>query len=282
MQTIAEYFGLRKSQSELDFVDIPTAEDIPLFIDPFALSMRPEHWSIRASQTLTHFFQQIINHIRAGNSSKAFELLQHLREPNETHFGLSQGEPKGAGIGSGQARLLLEALAKSEAVKTGFINSLEEAELMIPGIGRDKISDLATNVIRKSLAEYTLEQCDLHDIPVSQVALAPFFDSNTNRWVNDYYQLPIVNDSPILLVPRVIARYEVAYDHRDYYRHFVLNFLQAEQLSAGSSLVSTLRDGRRKVLKKDVEAAFPLSKEFLYEFSKAQPKVLKKYREHLR
>jgi hypothetical protein len=34
----AEHFRLNKSQAELDFVDVPIDGDIPLFVDPFAIS----------------------------------------------------------------------------------------------------------------------------------------------------------------------------------------------------------------------------------------------------
>jgi hypothetical protein len=84
-----------------------------------------------------------------------------------------------------------------------------------------------------------------------------------------------------LLVPKAIARWDPAYDHQDYYRHDVLNFLQAEAVTANSSLVHTLRNGKRVVYKKELAAEFPLTKEFLYEFSRDHPGVLKEYREKL-
>jgi hypothetical protein len=37
---------------------------------------------------------------------------------------------------------------------------------MIDGTARDKLSDLATNVIRDHLATYTRDQCALFDIPI--------------------------------------------------------------------------------------------------------------------
>ena len=61
-----------------------------------------------------------------------------------------------------------------------FLASLEECELMIEGIGRDKISDLTTNVIRTHLIEYTQDQCTLHGVPLQNVAVAPCFDPTSN------------------------------------------------------------------------------------------------------
>lgn len=148
MATFSDHFGLEKSQGELDFVNVHLDRDVPLFLDPFAVSQREDRWGQDAHATLVAFFQSIVDRIRANRGADARRLLQHLREPNETRFGLSKGRPQGAGIGTHQADELFRALERSQAVQTGFLSSLEECELMIEGIGRDKISDLTTNVLR--------------------------------------------------------------------------------------------------------------------------------------
>jgi hypothetical protein len=148
MPKFAKAFGIKKSQAELDFVDIPLHTDIWLFIDPFAIGQRVDSWSQQCHRTLVAFFQRMVDCIRDGRLDEARQLLAYLREPNETRFGLSTKRPAGAGIGPHQAQQLFDALKDSSAVKTGFLSALEECELMIEGIGRDKISDFTTNVIR--------------------------------------------------------------------------------------------------------------------------------------
>jgi hypothetical protein len=281
MKTFSSFFGLEKTQSELDFVDVPINADIPLFVDPFAISQRPDRWSQQAHLTLITFFQRIVDAIKSGRGHQALEMLQFLKEPNETRLGYSKGKPQGAGIGPGQADELYQALRDSSAVKTGFINSLEECELMIDGISRDKISDLTTNILRAPLAEYTLDQCVLHGIPTQDVALPLRYSPDTHSWVSGYLPLPVIRAKPALLVPKAIARYDLAYDHQHYYNHFVVSFLQAEALSASSSLVRTLKNGKRVVYKKDIKQVFPVSKDFLYSFSRDHPQVLAGYREEL-
>jgi hypothetical protein len=273
--------GIKKTQFELDFVDVPVDRDIKLFIDPFAISQRHEPWAIDAHGTVISFFDRVIQAIRADEMVRAERLLLHLREPNETRFGFSKGRPQGAGIGNFQARQLLQALASSSAVKTGFLRSLEEAELMVEGISRDKMSDLTTNIIRRHLAEYTKDQCDLHGVPTKSVALPPCFDAAAGTWVSGYLDLPIVDGLPVLLVPKVIARYDPAYDHEEYYSQFVLTYLQSEHLSAGSSLVHTFKNGRRTIFKKELRERFAGTKENLFKFSKEHPEVLEQYREEL-
>lgn len=93
--------------------------------------------------------------------------------------------------------------------------------------------------------------------------------------------MPVWQGAPLLLVPKVFVRYDPAYEAGDYYNKYVLEYLQAEALTAASALVQTLKNGRRVVRKKDLKREFPFSKEFLYEFSRTHPEVLTRYREDL-
>jgi len=281
MPKFSQAFALNKTQSQLDFVDVPLHTDIWLCVDPFAISQRLDEMSQQAHVTLLAFFQEIVDSIRSGNTNRAQDLLLHLREPNETHLGLSQKRSQGAGIGPMQARQIFAALRDSSAVKTGFLTSLEECELMIEGIGRDKLSDLATNIIREHLVAYTQEQCNLHSVPLTEVALPPVFNAETMEWQARYAPMPVWKNRHILLVPKAFVRAIPTYDHQQYYRHFVLDYLQAEALSTGSSLVRALKNGKRVVYKSDLEKQFPCTKGFLYEFSRAHPEVLERYRDHL-
>lgn len=281
-QTFSQIYKLGKSQCELDFVDIPVNNgDIPLFIDPYAISRRIDRWSIQCHNLIVDFFQAIIDSIRRGENDNAKYMLSGLREPNQTRLGLSHGrKPCGRGIGGEQAIDLYKALADSSAVRTGFLKDLEDCELLIEGISRDKISDITTNILRGKLVEYTSCQCLLFDIPCRQVPSGPIWNAQVRKWSSDYVDLPVCNGESVLLVPKSIARHTMEFDHQEYYQHFVLNFLQAEHLSANSSLVRVLKDGRRKEpTKKSLKEVYPLSKSYLYEFSKSHPEVLKQYKD---
>jgi hypothetical protein len=60
-----------------------------------------------------------------------------------------------------------------------------------------------------------------------------------------------------------------------------LRFLEAEHLHARDSLVYTLKNGNPKVYLSDLRAKYPVSKEFLFDFSEKNPAVLKSYKETL-
>ncbi|GAF74297.1 unnamed protein product, partial [marine sediment metagenome] len=70
-------------------------------------------------------------------------------------------------------------------------------------------------------------------------------------------------------------------NHQDYYNNFVLSYLQAENIDANSSLVHTLKNGRKVVYKRDLIPTFKLTKENLFRFCRDHPDVMQRYREHL-
>src|SRR5262245_61081690 len=133
MATVPGQFGLTKSQAELDFVNVDLNRDTLLFVDPLGLSQRVDPWSVGAHHALITFFQAIVDRIRSGHIQEAQRLLYYLSEPNETRLGFSKGRSQGAGIGGDQAFKIFAALQASSAVKTGFIASLEDCELMVDG-----------------------------------------------------------------------------------------------------------------------------------------------------
>ncbi len=234
MTLFSEHFQINKTQAELDFVNVPVDGDIPLFVDPFAISRREDRWSQDCFRTIVSFFDRAIAAIQVEDWDTARDLFGHLNEPNETRFGFSKERPRGAGIGPNQAGKLLYALSQSSAVRTGFLRSLEEAELMVRDIGRDKISDLTTNVIRRHLAEYTKDQCDLHEIATQAVPLGPYYSVERGHWVSDYFDLPVADGQPVLLVPKVIARFDPAYEQQKYYRNFVAGGTPRCKLQSGT------------------------------------------------
>lgn len=280
----SEHFHLPFNQWELDFVDIPLGEaDVPLFIDPFAISRRNDVFSVVCHNRIVEFFQQVLDLITAEvvDGRGAINMLSGLREPNQTRFGLSTGEdPRGRGIGGGQAEDLYRALVDSNAARTGFITDLEDCELLIPNISRDKISDITTNIIRRDLITYTQDQCRSLGIPLIEIDPGFIWDSETGFWLSEYHMLPVYEDLGILLAPKAFARKSLEFSAGEYYSKYVVPYLQMEYFEAGSSLVRTLKDGTKKLpYKKDIKDENPMSKQFLYEFSRENPDVLNDYRE---
>lgn len=275
----SEAFGLRKVQAELDFVDIDLEGDTPLYVDPFALSIRKDEWSERCTAHIRSFFQSVIDAIHNDDEATAHRILTNLSEPNETRLGKSRGEARGRGVSGKQEFDLYNALVDSEAARTGILSEIAECDLFIPGIGPDKISDITTNIIRSHLVEYTQEQCKLHSVPMQNVPAGKYWNIETDDWTSCYAELPVWKYRKIILVPKASVRFRMCLDSQEYYNQFMLNFLQAEHLRVGTSLVRTFKtSGERYVTKKSLKKVVPFSKDELYRFTKAHPEVLELYK----
>jgi len=275
-------FGIKRSQYELDFVDIILNGDKALYIDPFAIHHRADRFSMECYAKIVDYFRYLINQMQKSNKPEVLETLSHLNEPNETHLGLSSGnQSRGRGVGSTYAAILYDALIKSKAIKTGFLRDLEDCVLLIEGISHDRISDMTTNIIRENLLIYTQEQCKLLGVKVEKVAAGCIWKDN--KWQSIYAYLPIYNNTFILLVPKALVRssYSFSFSASEYYNRNILEYLQAEHLNSNTSLVRLLKSGDtrppyKKTLKK--LPVYEYSKEYLYEFSSKHMQVLRQYK----
>lgn len=279
---ISEHFKLGKSQPELDFVDVDPTKDKQLFLDSLFLSNRKDPWSIEATRHIQDFFQTVINLLRKKNVNDARRLFQFLHEPNETCLGMSKSKPSGRGVGKQNSDDLFISISKSKAVFSGRISDLEDCHIFVPNFGRDKLSDLITNVIRRLLIDYTQGQCLLHGIPLRpSTSSGWYWDIDTGSWQTGHTEMLVIGGKKILLVPKGVVSYCNDYTPDDYYGHFVLDFLKNEQLQLNTALVRripTKKGVTVKVFKKDLRAAFPPSKEFLLDFSEKNAQVFNAYK----
>ncbi len=283
MPKLSSHFRLGVSQPSLDFVDTHTERDLALFVDPFAISLRSDSWSNLCLDHLQSFVQRAIELIHAGNRTQASRILSGLREPKETGLGYGTRPRRGRGIGSDKALDLYRALARSHAATTGLLQDLGEFDLFIEGIGPDSLSDIATNIIKAPLIEYTQKQCRLWDIPMRDgVAIGRIWNIENKVWKSEYCTVPTLRDSPLLLVPKFTARRSLTLNSQEYYSKYVLDYLEAEETKRGSGLVHVLKNGERRIFKKDLKEKYTFSKDFLARFTSETPNVLEKYKSFYR
>jgi hypothetical protein len=224
---VSEWGKLGKTQAELDFVDVIVGRDTKLFVDPYALEIRKDAWSEDAARHVRSFFSALVDALVANDEPRAEHLVEHLHEAKETFLGLSKGEDRGNGFGPEQSGELLETLKRSRAVKTGVLSELGEAELFIKGVGRDKISDLTTNVIRGPLIEYTHQQADLWNMPLTPgLAVGPVWSVEEDDWIQQPQSLPVILGRPVILVPKYIVRRKLSLDSQEFYNNHILTFFK--------------------------------------------------------
>lgn len=270
-------YNINKNQEELEFVDIDLENDLELFIDPYIFTKLKGTFSDKCNNAIVNFFYEVIELIKKKDELNAKRILNGLKEPSETHLGLSKESIDGNGVSGIKAYKLYDKLSKSDAAKTGNLKDLSDCELMIYGIGKDSISDITTNIIRKYLIEFTQAQCEIYGIPMYSFK-NNIWDEKNKKWIVREYDLPSINGNKIILVPKSIITDKLILSYDNFYNNEVLEHYKKEEINAGTSIVRVLKSGERTVNKKDLRKKYPKSKNLVYNLINENPKYLELYK----
>lgn len=289
---ISKKFGLNKTQNELDFVDIDINKDIPLFIDPYRISKLTGPFIDEANGIINNYFSYLTELLAAGDYENAKKVFTHLNEVNETCLGYSTNKPRGNGLGEKSSSDIFESLKGSKAVNLGILESLEDIQIFVHGVSSDRISDMTTNIIRKLLIEYTQNQCELFNIPLTPgVSSGLYWNPKNRKWEQEYTDMLVINGKKYILVPKIIVTYGDRINSSDYFQHFVLNFFQDENIREKTSLVQYRKGKKNKgdpyVTKKDIKEkqlgnkkdGFIPDKDWLANFTNAHKRVFGEFKE---
>lgn len=284
---ISELFGLGKTQYELDFVDVDIDSDTPLFLDPYFIAKNDFPLSYEAHLSLKSYFNSLLCALRENRITDAKELFSHLGESNEICLGFSMSKPQGKGMGPSDATRIFSSLRESTALQTGIMEDIEDFRIFVHNVDKDKLSDMTANIIKKQLIDYTQSQCAIWGIRLtSNVPSGFYWDRFSNSWENEYTDMLIVDGRKILLVPKRLVSFSKEYTPQKYIQHFVLNFLQNEQLHLNGPLVQKRKDGTPYVTKKSIRVHYHLSnyidKNWLADFTKKHPDVFCNFRKQTR
>jgi hypothetical protein len=254
-----------------DFFEVPPAHldkhgafnvslinDLPLFIDPFLLftSEKPEYQNLHES---------IIRYLRFLRDQSAGEALPDgllkawfmFNEVKQTWLGFSQIGNAGSGLGWGFARALNQNLGRvlsnfgNEAITES--SHLEKLCLIREGVGRDNISDFTTHLIKEFLAGYTqefartyLKPGQYRSVMVGKVR----FNYETRTWRPLRFDLPVIDDDYVLLVPTdILTKDETWISRSDLLSRYdsIANSVDDDQLRA------QLNDYLRRALPKNAD-----------------------------
>ncbi len=286
---ISELFGLEKSQHELDFVDIDVNSDTPLFLDPYFIGKNDFPLAYEAHLSLRSYFECLLRALRENRMTDAEELFSHLGESNEICLGFSRMKPQGKGMGPSDASKIFRSLKDSPALRTGIMEDIEDFRIFVDNVDKDKMSDMTANIIKKQLIEYTQAQCMLWGIKLTPGVPSGFYwERATAAWENNYTEMLIADGRKILLVPKRIVSFSTEYTPQKYMQHFVLNFLQNEQLRLNGPLVQRRRNkqGTPYVTKKSIrehqKLGDSIDKKWLADFTERHPEVFGDFRKQTR
>lgn len=286
MQRFSDYFSLGLTQASLDFVNIDVVEDSPVYIDPHAIRTQQGTWIERCQDSVTTYFDSLLDAIRANDATLLRALVAPLTEPNETHLGESTGKSSGRSLGSEKrARELIAALGRSRAIQSGLLTDLEESILFVDGIGVDILSDITTCLIRTHLIEYTKNQCVFHGVPTEPQFADQTWDSDGRVWNPGIeHDLPRGPDGALLLVPKSIVRVRPELDKDKFFRGYIRPFYADIEMNKGvaSEFVRLIAAGtkraRLQVNLTDLGAHVGTSKAAIAKHAEQFPEAMVKYR----
>lgn len=224
-------------------LNISLINDLPLFVDPFLLFN-----SEKAEYRALH--EDIIRYLRFLRGKAAQETLNRgslqawytFHEVKQTWLGFSVVGNAGSGLGEKFARSLHKNLHTlfhdfgSERVARS--SHLEKLCLVEDGIGRDNISDFATNLIKGFLLEYTQRFALAHLRPEQRRSVTVDkvrFSYDTEVWRPASFVLPHIFGDYVILTPRdLLTKDESWINRHDLFHQFegVIESVPDEQLRA--------------------------------------------------
>lgn len=282
---ISEKMGLNKSQLELDFFDYKIGADTYRFFDPYYIAKKEDAFLSECNEYIETFFNRLMFLLNTDELA-AYDLFSHLGEVNQICLGMSSGEPAGKGIGEIDTAKIFAAIKESCAFQDGVAQGLEDIRIFIPGIDKDKVSDMVANIIKKPLIKYTQEQCALYDIALISAEAGYCWDKT--QWVRGHKDILVFNDKEYFLFPKNLVSESKRYTANEYFGMYILNYLQQKNIDEDTGLVhkSYDRKGNLKkayVYKKEIVADMErrgefITKDWLARFTKENPQVFEKFR----
>ena len=272
-----------------EHVNILLGSDLELFIDPYNIANNLQNKVAKRVYLRSKSFLENLNrtYIIPNDRINGLAFLSHLQEANEYGFGYSKTN-KGKGIGSTKAEVIFDSLSNNLFAREGLsiTNEAHNVLLLVKGIGADNMSDTLANVCRDIFADFTYEQCLLHNIPTSKVQVE-YFDSTRNCWMFKDVNLPSFGGKKIILVPKFLIGGERAYTTA--FNWFISsNYLSKDILngtlktSHSKGFVNRLKNGTRRAIIKNINKHFKKPKGELVDFVKKYNGSLLEFQMHIK
>lgn len=186
--------------------DISLVNDIPLFVDPFLIYKNKKYQALHES--IVKYLMFLQENASPDISDENLHEWFMFHEVKENWLGFSVDGNKGSGLANDFAFKL--NLSVNELFKEfgGGNNSdsvhIEKFCLCQDKIGKDKISDFTTNIIKDYLLSYTeifakehLSNKYCKNVPVKKA----YFDYDLKIWCDKDYYLPLYKEEHVILSP---------------------------------------------------------------------------------
>lgn len=220
---LTDHHNIFAPQKELSFAIPFLDEDLPLFVDPFLLWSSPSQQDNALHVSIVDGLNSIGRLWLRGRQEEAVEQIVTASECGEVGLGQSKTR-KGKPLGIAEAKKLLGLFEQIPQVRENGLTRIEVLQLLVPGIGRDRISDFSCSFIKSFLIDYTIDQADRWGIPRQKTSIGNIYDFKAGVFRSeDGVELPVRPDTgePILLVPKRWLRFIPWISFEDYFTHYV-------------------------------------------------------------
>jgi hypothetical protein len=201
---------VRSPIGEHSTFDISLVTDLPLFVDPVLLFNSRQRTYRRLHEEIIRYLQFLRDKADGqGISPSLLRAWYRFPGVRQNWLGFTRSGNRGSGLGGEFARSLHDNLHRiftnfgSEQITKG--SHLEKLCLIKEGVGRDNISDFATNLLKGFLCEYTevfakrhLSADQRRTVSIDRVR----FNYDTEIWEPKQYELPWARGEHVLLTPK--------------------------------------------------------------------------------
>lgn len=216
-----DFYNIPFTQEDVDFVIPFLDEDVPLYVDPFLLWKSPSQQDNALHTLVTSSFNHLGALVNRGNEAEAIDIIINSSECNAVGLGNSK-KKVGKRIGEKLAFSMLNTFKVIPQISQSGFTHFEEIQLLVDNISKDRVSDIACNFMFSFLIDYTIEQCEKHNIPIENVTLKNVYNSKKYKFEEEKTYLPINPNTmlSIVLVPKRWLRFIPWINPDDYFRNF--------------------------------------------------------------
>lgn len=221
---LTDHHGILVGQEGIDFAIPLLDEDIPLYVDPFLLWKSPSMQDTSLHTAMIASFNGIGRMAATSRRAEARQTLITLSECAEAGLGLAQNK-KGRRIAESQADQILTLFESIPDVVAQGLQHIETVQLLVDGIGKDRVSDFTCSLLKSFLIDFTIDQCDRLSIPRERVQIDELYDPAAQRRRSEMVELPVNPETraPILLIPKRWLRFVPWINFDSYYAGACVN-----------------------------------------------------------
>lgn len=216
-----DYHGILLLQDKVDFAIPFLDEDIPLYVDPFLLWKSPSQMDNGLHATIVDSFNYLGYLANKGNKTEAIDQLVLASECDAVGMGSSKTR-KGRRFGESVANEIVSLFERIPQLKSSGFSHIEEIQLLVDKVAKDRISDLACNFISSFLIDYTQQCCSDVGLPIEMVENVVVYDAKMHRFEKEDVELPVNPNThePIWLVPKRWLRFSPWISQDDYFSNY--------------------------------------------------------------